>query len=215
LASAWPRSLTEPSIDRQLQLRKRPRRVKSQAKSTRRVSTQRPDERILTDRLDLRPVTVNDAEEMAAIFADRRLYTFTGGTPSTLEALCSTFVRLEAARTASATAQLNWVVRHRVEDKGHRDAAGHLRQWRPGGRDRMGSRRGLARAGAGHGGNSGRGRLAGRSWRPHHHGLDSTRPPSLDSGALRAGLRSTSQYRDTELHREQLWRRRMHNLSSA
>jgi len=33
--------------------------------------------------------------------------------------------------------------------------------------------------------------------------------------ALRAGLRSTSQYRDTELHREQLWRRRMHNLSSA
>ncbi|HEX2301760.1 MAG TPA: hypothetical protein VHH34_25195, partial [Pseudonocardiaceae bacterium] len=32
MASAWPRSLTEPSIDRQSELRKRPRRVKSQAK---------------------------------------------------------------------------------------------------------------------------------------------------------------------------------------
>jgi Polysaccharide deacetylase len=32
LASAWPRSLTEPSIGRRAELRKRPRRVKSQAK---------------------------------------------------------------------------------------------------------------------------------------------------------------------------------------
>jgi hypothetical protein len=34
LASAWPRSLTEPSIDRQAELRKRPHQVKSQAKWT-------------------------------------------------------------------------------------------------------------------------------------------------------------------------------------
>jgi hypothetical protein len=32
LASAWPRSLTEPRIDRQAELREHPRRVKSQAK---------------------------------------------------------------------------------------------------------------------------------------------------------------------------------------
>jgi hypothetical protein len=31
LASAWPRSLTEPSIHRQAELRKRSHRVKSQA----------------------------------------------------------------------------------------------------------------------------------------------------------------------------------------
>jgi hypothetical protein len=35
LASAWPRSLTEPRIDRQAELREHPRRVKSQAKSLR------------------------------------------------------------------------------------------------------------------------------------------------------------------------------------
>jgi RimJ/RimL family protein N-acetyltransferase len=33
------------------------------------------------------------------------------------EALRSTFARLADARTASATAQRNWVVRHRVEDQ--------------------------------------------------------------------------------------------------
>ena len=66
------------------------------------MSTVRPDESILTDRLDLRPVTVEDADELAAIFADSRLYTFTGGDPSTLEALRSTFARLADARTASA-----------------------------------------------------------------------------------------------------------------
>jgi hypothetical protein len=64
------------------------------------VSTVRPDESILTDRLDLRPVAVEDADELAAIFADRRLYAFTGGDPSTLEALRSTFARLADARTA-------------------------------------------------------------------------------------------------------------------
>ena len=37
------------------------------------MSTVRPDERILTERLDLRPVAVEDADELAAIFADSRL----------------------------------------------------------------------------------------------------------------------------------------------
>ena len=65
------------------------------------MSTLPPDERILTDRLDLRPVTVDDADELAAIFADKRLYALTGGNPSTLEALRSTFDRIAAARTAA------------------------------------------------------------------------------------------------------------------
>ena len=60
---------------------------------------------------------VEDADELAAIFADSRLYVFTGGDPSTLEALCSTFARLADARTASDTAQLNWVVRRRGDDQ--------------------------------------------------------------------------------------------------
>jgi hypothetical protein len=32
--------------------------------------------------------------------------------------------------------------------------------------------------------------------------------------ALRAGLTSTGEYRDTELHREQRWRRRLQNPSA-
>ena len=179
------------------------------------MSTQRPEERILTDRLDLRPVTVNDTEEMTAIFADRRLYTFTGGTPSTLEALCSTFARLEAARTTSATAQLNWVVRRRVEDK----AIGMMQAiFANGGQAaEIAWVVGVAWQGQG---------LATEATRAVVAWLDAQgvrtitawiRPDHQASAAvaLRAGLRSTSQYRDTELHREQLWRRRMHNLSSA
>ena len=81
------------------------------------MSSQQLDESILTDRLSLEPVTVDDADDMAAIFADRRLYEFTGGEPTTLEGLRSTFARLAGARSASSTAQLNWVVRRRVDAK--------------------------------------------------------------------------------------------------
>jgi RimJ/RimL family protein N-acetyltransferase len=179
------------------------------------VSTVRPDERILTDRLDLRPVTVNDADEMAAIFADTRLYTFTGGTPSTLEALRSTFARLEAARTASATAQLNWVVRHRVEDL----AIGMLQAiftdgglateiawvigmaWQGQGLATEGTRAVVAWLEA-------HGVHTITAWiRPDHHASAAV--------ALRAGLTPTEEYRHTELHREQRWRRQMQNPSSA
>jgi RimJ/RimL family protein N-acetyltransferase len=179
------------------------------------MSTPRPDERILTDRLDLRPVTVGDADELAAIFADRRLYAFTGGEPSTLEALQSTFARLEAARSASATAQRNWVVRHQVEDQ----AIGMLQAIFTGGGQAAEIAWVVAVAWQGQG-------LATEATRAVVAWLDAhgvrtitawIRPDHYASAAvaLRAGLTPTSEYRDTELHREQRWRRRLRNLSSA
>jgi RimJ/RimL family protein N-acetyltransferase len=179
------------------------------------VSTVPPDERILTDRLGLRPVTVDDADELAAIFADRRLYAFTGGNPSTLEALRSTFDRIAAARTASATAQLNWVVRHRVDDKAIGMVqsifgdGGHAAEiawvvgvpWQGQGLATEATRAVVAWLDA-------QGVRTITAWiRPDHHASAAV--------ALRAGLTSTGEYRDTELHREQLWRRRMQNPACA
>ena len=43
------------------------------------MSTVRPDESILTDRLDLRPVAVEDADELAAAGRSRVLHHHPGG----------------------------------------------------------------------------------------------------------------------------------------
>lgn len=73
------------------------------------------DERIRTARLVLVPVTADDADEMAAILADERLYRFTGEEPGTVEGLRDTLGRLAENRAADTAAQLNWVVRRLVD----------------------------------------------------------------------------------------------------
>jgi RimJ/RimL family protein N-acetyltransferase len=178
------------------------------------VSTVRPDESILTDRLNLRPVAVEDADELAAIFADSRLYVFTGGDPSTLAALRSTFAQLADARTASATAQLNWVVRHQVDAK----AIGMLQAiFTDGGQAaEIAWVVGVPWQGQGLATEATRAVVAWldaqgvqtitASIRPDHHASAGV--------ALRAGLTSTGEYRDAELHREQRWRRRLQDPSA-
>lgn len=73
------------------------------------------DERIETARLVLLPVTADDADKLAAILADERLYGFTGGEPGTLEELRGALGRLAEGRAADPAAQLNWVVRRLVD----------------------------------------------------------------------------------------------------
>jgi RimJ/RimL family protein N-acetyltransferase len=73
------------------------------------------DDSIRTARLLLVPVAADDADEMAAIFADERLYKFTGGEPGNAESLRSTLGRLAEDRAAGAAAQLNWVIRRLVD----------------------------------------------------------------------------------------------------
>jgi RimJ/RimL family protein N-acetyltransferase len=73
------------------------------------------DDNVRSARLVLVPVAADDADEMAAIFADERLYIFTGGEPGTVESLRSTLGRLAADRAADTAAQLNWVIGRLVD----------------------------------------------------------------------------------------------------
>ena len=73
--------------------------------------SRQPDESIRTARLALVPVAAEDADELAVVFADERLYAFTGGRPGTVEELRDTLGRLARERAADPGAQLNWVAR--------------------------------------------------------------------------------------------------------
>jgi RimJ/RimL family protein N-acetyltransferase len=73
------------------------------------------DDSVRTARLVLVPIAATDADEMAAIVADERLYWFTGGEPGTVESLRATLGRLAEDRAADRAAQLNWVVRRRAD----------------------------------------------------------------------------------------------------
>ncbi|GHH83317.1 acetyltransferase [Streptomyces sulfonofaciens] len=68
---------------------------------------------IRTKRLDLLPLHVEHAEEMAAVLSDPALHTFIGGTPDTPQALRSRYLRLTAGSPDPAVSWLNWVVRLR------------------------------------------------------------------------------------------------------
>ena len=77
--------------------------------------TPRAAQAISTDRLDLLPLRVDHAEEMAAALSDPALHTFTGGTPDTPEALRSRYHRLTAGSPDPAVSWLNWVIRLRTD----------------------------------------------------------------------------------------------------
>ncbi|MEU7530096.1 GNAT family N-acetyltransferase [Saccharothrix sp. NPDC042600] len=70
-----------------------------------------------TARLDLVPLRVDHAEEMAVVLADPALHTFTGGTPDDPRALRSRYERMLAGSPDPAVSWLNWVVRLREESR--------------------------------------------------------------------------------------------------
>jgi RimJ/RimL family protein N-acetyltransferase len=74
------------------------------------------DAPIRTARLVLMPVEAEDADELAVVFADERLYAFTGEGPGTVEELRGILGRLARERAADPWAQRNWVVR-RLADR--------------------------------------------------------------------------------------------------
>lgn len=67
-------------------------------------------EAITTDRLDLTPLRVEHADEMAAVLCDQRLHTFTGGTAPTPPELRARYARLAAGSPDPAVAWCNWVI---------------------------------------------------------------------------------------------------------
>jgi RimJ/RimL family protein N-acetyltransferase len=70
---------------------------------------------INTDRLDLLPLRLEDADEMVTVLSDPALHAFIGGAPDTLEALRSRYRRMVAGSPDPAVTWHNWVIRLRDE----------------------------------------------------------------------------------------------------
>ncbi|MGW3339870.1 GNAT family N-acetyltransferase [Streptomyces sp. NPDC001009] len=72
---------------------------------------------IRTRRLDLLPLRVEHAGEMAGVLADLALHRFIGGTPYTPDALAARYRRLVAGSPDAEVTWLNWVIRLREESR--------------------------------------------------------------------------------------------------
>ncbi|MFJ5141453.1 GNAT family N-acetyltransferase [Streptomyces sp. NPDC088707] len=72
---------------------------------------------VRTSRLDLVPLAVAHAGEMAGVLADPVLHTFIGGAPLTHDELRARYERLAAGSPDPAAVWGNWVVRLRAEDR--------------------------------------------------------------------------------------------------
>ncbi|HET9382978.1 MAG TPA: GNAT family N-acetyltransferase [Streptomyces sp.] len=70
---------------------------------------------VATGRLDLLPLRVEHADEMAAVLSDPALHTFVGGAPDTPRALRARYERLAAGSPDPAVTWLNWVIRLRAD----------------------------------------------------------------------------------------------------
>ncbi|MFJ9040415.1 GNAT family N-acetyltransferase [Streptomyces sp. NPDC102406] len=71
---------------------------------------------LATARLDLLPVEVGHAAEMAVVLSDPALHTFIGGAPDTPDSLRARYERLTAGSPDPAVTWLNWVVLLRAEN---------------------------------------------------------------------------------------------------
>jgi RimJ/RimL family protein N-acetyltransferase len=75
-----------------------------------------PPSTMVTERLDLTPLTADDAEEMVAVLADESMYEFTGGGPPTLAQLGDRYRRLVVGHSDDGSELwFNWIVRRRSD----------------------------------------------------------------------------------------------------
>ncbi len=74
-------------------------------------------ESITTARLDLVPLGIGHAEEMAEVLSDPALHAFVGGVPDSAEALRARYERLAGGCPEPGVSWLNWVVRLRSEGR--------------------------------------------------------------------------------------------------
>lgn len=73
-------------------------------------------EEISTDRLDLLPLRVDHADEMAVALSDPDLHTFIGGAPADVDELRARYARMLAGPEDAGTSWCNWVIRLREDD---------------------------------------------------------------------------------------------------
>jgi RimJ/RimL family protein N-acetyltransferase len=73
---------------------------------------------IVTERLRLVPLVVDDAPEMVGVLDDEEMYAFTGGCPPSLDQLLDRYRRLTVGHSADGSEQwLNWIVRMEADDR--------------------------------------------------------------------------------------------------
>ncbi|MEU1117705.1 MULTISPECIES: GNAT family N-acetyltransferase [unclassified Streptomyces] len=70
-----------------------------------------------TARLDLVPLRVEHADEMAVVLGDPELHTFIGGAPDDVEALRARYRRMLAGAPDPGVSWCNWVLRLREEGR--------------------------------------------------------------------------------------------------
>jgi RimJ/RimL family protein N-acetyltransferase len=70
---------------------------------------------IMTERLVLQPLRVEDADEMADVLADPALHQFTGGRPATLDELRGRYASWVEGSGTDAEVWLNWIIRRRSD----------------------------------------------------------------------------------------------------
>jgi RimJ/RimL family protein N-acetyltransferase len=75
------------------------------------VSPSSDQSTIVTSRLVLRPLRVEDAAEMVVVLADPALHEFTGGEPATLDELRDRYAALVEGSGSADELWLNWIVR--------------------------------------------------------------------------------------------------------
>lgn len=72
---------------------------------------------IVTERLTLRPLRIDDAAETVEVLADVSVYEFIGGEPPTLEALQDRYSRQLAGSPEPTESWLNWIIRTNAGDR--------------------------------------------------------------------------------------------------
>lgn len=68
---------------------------------------------LTTVRLDLLPLSVSHAEEMAFVLSDPALHTYIGGAPDSLDSLRTRYQRMTAGSPDPSVSWLNWVIQLR------------------------------------------------------------------------------------------------------
>lgn len=72
---------------------------------------------IRTDHLELLPLRVEHADELAVALADPALHTYIGGEPDDAEALRARYQRMTAGGPEPDVSWLNWAIRLREDDR--------------------------------------------------------------------------------------------------
>jgi RimJ/RimL family protein N-acetyltransferase len=71
---------------------------------------------IVTERLVLSPLTIEDADAMVVVLGDQRLHEFIGGRPSGVDELRDRYARMIAGSSRPDEVWLNWIVRRRGDE---------------------------------------------------------------------------------------------------